>query len=419
MRPTTPAARWPRRSRVPARTCCRRCSTSCARPPRSWSRACTGPTTRRSTSSHCSGGGCRAAAAGGHRQALEHWEAALEAAGGADPEALEGVAVEAYHCARTERALEARQALLELHVAAGDGLCAGDDERWLGRILWWAGDVPAATAATDRAIARLEAFPDSCELAMALSTRSQIAMLAQRHEEALELGTRAERLARRIGDRETVMHALTNVGTTLLQQGDDRGTALLEEEAARLAALERYEARGALRSAAHLGRRLRAAGVKRIPRGPRAASRVGPAGLTPRETEVLELIVSGATNAEIARELVISAKTVDHHVSAVLGKLGVTSRREAGGCRGAPGRGPGTNVDCGVAVSPAGRGARPLRAPDTGYRRVPTVSRYSMSNRARLAVPRFHSSQNASSARSNSASRPLARAFLWAAIVGP
>jgi DNA-binding NarL/FixJ family response regulator len=52
--------------------------------------------------------------------------------------------------------------------------------------------------------------------------------------------------------------------------------------------------------------------------------------LTPRETEVLELIVEGATNAQIARALVISAKTVDHHVSAVLAKLGVASRRDAG-----------------------------------------------------------------------------------------
>ena len=112
----------------------------------------------------------------------------------------------------------------------------------------------------------------------------------------------------------------------------DQAEALSDagDEDARLDALARYEALGALRSAAHLRRRLRAAGVKRIPRGPRAASRLGPAGLTPRETEVLELIVRGATNAEIARELVISAKTVDHHVSAVLGKLGVGSRREAG-----------------------------------------------------------------------------------------
>ena len=70
--------------------------------------------------------------------------------------------------------------------------------------------------------------------------------------------------------------------------------------------------------------------MRRIPRGPRAASSPGPAGLTPRETEVLDLIVRGATNAEIAQALVIAPKTVDHHVSAVLGKLGVSSRREAG-----------------------------------------------------------------------------------------
>ena len=139
------------------------------------------------------------------------------------------MAVEAMYCARTERALEARRALLELHSAAGDGLRAGDDERWLGRILWWSGDVPAATEATDRAIARLEAFPDSRELAMALSARSQLAMLDQRHHQALELGLRAERLALAIGDRETLTHAKTNVGTTFLQQSDERGVPLLEE----------------------------------------------------------------------------------------------------------------------------------------------------------------------------------------------
>src|SRR3954468_5724503 len=62
-----------------------------------------------------------------------------------------------------------------------------------------------------------------------------------------------------------------------------------------------------------------AAGVRRIPRGPRPASRAAPGGLTPREREVLDLLVAGATNAQIAQTLVIAPKTVDHHVSAVLG----------------------------------------------------------------------------------------------------
>jgi DNA-binding NarL/FixJ family response regulator len=103
-----------------------------------------------------------------------------------------------------------------------------------------------------------------------------------------------------------------------------------DDDAARVEALAAFDAFGAARAASNLRRRMRADGVRRIPRGPRPASRAGPAGLTPRQVEVLELIASGATNAEIAAALVIAPKTVDHHVSAVLAKLGVTSRREAG-----------------------------------------------------------------------------------------
>lgn len=72
----------------------------------------------------------------------------------------------------------------------------------------------------------------------------------------------------------------------------------------------------------------------RVRRGPRATTRANPAGLTAREQEVLALLVEGRRNAEIAHELVVSRRTVDHHVSSVLAKLGVTSRgaavREAG-----------------------------------------------------------------------------------------
>jgi DNA-binding CsgD family transcriptional regulator len=76
-------------------------------------------------------------------------------------------------------------------------------------------------------------------------------------------------------------------------------------------------------------RRMRELGLRAIPAGARASTRSDPNGLTPREREVLELLGENLTNEQIANRLVISAKTVDHHVSSVLVKLGVSSRRDA------------------------------------------------------------------------------------------
>ena len=505
--------------------------------------------------------GGRARAATG--EALDHWEAALEAGAAArTPEALEGVAVEAYLCARMERALEARRALLALHDAAGDELRAGDDERWLsrhpvvGRARAGGGRSRRPRDRAARGVPRQPRAGDGAERALAAGDagraprggdRARDARRAprppdrrprdrhprahqRRHDAAaagrpargralleeafvLAIGGRPRRPrrpragqprdgdghapARRRADRRSTSSArcascasasstatsstcsacappcaccaapgrrrrptrtrrwptgedtgvslcpaLIVLGRLRARRGDggrrrdarrrlaargrhgraaaarrrppprgpstrgwratwrawprsrgrptssprraatpgrapswptgcggrasrsqpapddpepyaravagdwqgaadawarlgfayERAEALsdADDDDARLDALARFEALGALRSAASLRRRLRAAGVRRIPRGPRAASRAGPAGLTPRETEVLDLIVRGATNAEIAQELVISPKTVDHHVSAVLAKLGVGSRREAG-----------------------------------------------------------------------------------------
>jgi DNA-binding CsgD family transcriptional regulator len=54
-----------------------------------------------------------------------------------------------------------------------------------------------------------------------------------------------------------------------------------------------------------------------------------PHDLTAREVDVLELVAAGLTNPQIAASLYISRKTAEHHVSNILGKLGVSSRAEA------------------------------------------------------------------------------------------
>jgi DNA-binding CsgD family transcriptional regulator len=74
--------------------------------------------------------------------------------------------------------------------------------------------------------------------------------------------------------------------------------------------------------------RMRELGM-RVPHGPRGTTRANPAGLTARQLEVLALLVEGLTNAEIAERLVVSPRTAEHHVAAVLTKLGATTRRDA------------------------------------------------------------------------------------------
>jgi DNA-binding NarL/FixJ family response regulator len=90
-----------------------------------------------------------------------------------------------------------------------------------------------------------------------------------------------------------------------------------------------FDALGAAPAARNLRRRLRADGVRSVPSGPRTARRADPSGLTRRQNEVLDLLVSGLPNAEIADVLGLSAKTVEHHVSAILAALDAPSRLAA------------------------------------------------------------------------------------------
>jgi DNA-binding CsgD family transcriptional regulator/tetratricopeptide (TPR) repeat protein len=101
-----------------------------------------------------------------------------------------------------------------------------------------------------------------------------------------------------------------------------------EEEPLRRS-LDELQRLGARPAAAIVARRLRERGVRGLPRGPRPATRENPAGLTRRELEVLALLPGGLRNSEIAAKLVLSDRTVDHHVAAILRKLGVRTRAQA------------------------------------------------------------------------------------------
>jgi len=111
----------------------------------------------------------------------------------------------------------------------------------------------------------------------------------------------------------------------------DAALALLDtaEEPALRQALDICQDLGATATARIIRRTMRKLGIRSIPVGQHAATREHPLGLTRREREVLDLICAGYTNADIAAHLVISTKTVDHHVSAVLAKLGVRTRHAA------------------------------------------------------------------------------------------
>jgi DNA-binding CsgD family transcriptional regulator/tetratricopeptide (TPR) repeat protein len=111
----------------------------------------------------------------------------------------------------------------------------------------------------------------------------------------------------------------------------DAAMALLgiSQEAPLREALSIFTGLGASASARITRQKMRACGIRAIPTGPRTATRAHPLGLTRREREVLDLICAGHTNAEIATRLFISAKTVDHHVSAVLAKLDAPTRNAA------------------------------------------------------------------------------------------
>ena len=141
--------------------------------------------------------------------------------------------------------------------------------------------------------------------------------LARHSERAQPHLERAANLYQEIGMPLEHAHARLELARL---NAEDRPALAIEDGRAALATFETLGASVDADAAAQLLRRL---GVK---------GRTGPRGkaqLTRRESEVLKLVQSGLSNPEIAARLYVSRRTVEHHVSTILGKLEVRNRAEA------------------------------------------------------------------------------------------
>lgn len=178
-----------------------------------------------------------AARLGAHREAASHLATALKYVAQATPElAAELYEDWAYEAGLAllvyEPVIEAHHRAIEIWRELGRTDKIGPNLCRLSRLHWRRGEGKPAEDYADQAVREMEKLSPGSELAMAYSTRSQFHMLHYRFDEAIDWGLRAIALADQLGEVETRVHALNNVGTALLFADRPGGRERLEESLA-------------------------------------------------------------------------------------------------------------------------------------------------------------------------------------------
>lgn len=122
--------------------------------------------------------------------------------------------------ADTKAALQVFTDAYDVYHALGDLTQSGEMQRMIGRIHWEDADREKALAHYRLAAAIHAQRPGTIEQARAISSMSQMHMLADEADQAIALGRQALELAEKLGAEDVRVHALNNIGTSLVMNGD-------------------------------------------------------------------------------------------------------------------------------------------------------------------------------------------------------
>jgi DNA-binding CsgD family transcriptional regulator/tetratricopeptide (TPR) repeat protein len=178
----------------------------------------------------------QAALAGAHLEAVSHLATALRFADSYDaPERARLFEMHAAECNVSNlvtASIDSATKALNLWREQGDVSSQARVLLQLGRQYWKSGRKALADRHVAEAIVLLETLPRDCGLAMAYSARSQLAMLSDKKDEALDFGQRALDLALQFDDHGVRAHALNNIGVAIGESGDGAGLEKLVESLA-------------------------------------------------------------------------------------------------------------------------------------------------------------------------------------------